>query len=110
MRKHIVLCLAAMGVLVAGVSHANVGSTGTGAAVSLGSDTLSGRSGGMQVSNVQNLFSPSVPGLSGNPAQLPARDAAEAATSGFGDQGSSESMLLAGALLVLALIIRRISG
>lgn len=110
MRKLIVLCLAAAGILVAGVVNANVDGSGGGAAASLGSDTLGGRSGGMQVTNVQGIFSPSAPGLSGIQAQLPARVSGEAANPVFGEQGSSESMLLAGALLVLALIIRRISG
>jgi hypothetical protein len=113
MRAHIVSCLATAGILLAGVAHANIGPGSNGNTLSTGGmDTLGNKNVSMQVPSVQSMFpaSSAAVGLSGASANTSASSAVDAWAGARTEPGSSESMLLAGGLLVLALIIRRISG
>lgn len=112
MRKLIVSCLASAAVSLAGAASANVGNGSSGGASAIGQDTLGNTPVSMQVPSVQAMFPATAArvGLPGGAVHLPSAGVPEAWGFGPGEQGSTESMLLAGALLVVALIIRRISG
>lgn len=113
MRTLIVSCLATAGILLAGVAHANTGPGSNGNTLSTGGmDTLANKNVSMQVPSVHSMFpaSSAEVGLSGASANTSASGTLEAWVSARGEPGSAESMLLAGGLLVLALVIRRISG
>lgn len=111
MRKLIVSCLASAAVSLAGSVSANVGSSG--GSMVIGSDALGNTPVSVPVPSVQAIFSATAgrEGLAGGSAQVTG-SAGVPETWGFtlGEQGSTESMLLAGVLLVVALVIRRISG
>lgn len=112
MRKLIVSCLASAAVSLAGAASANVGNGSSGGASAIGQDTLGNTPVSMQVPSVQAMFPATAARVSlpGGAVHLPSAGVPEAWGLGPGEQGSTESMLVAGALLVVALIIRRISG
>ena len=114
MRALLVSCLASAALLLAGVANANVGDSGnTGPLGMVALDKFGGKAAQAQAAGVQSIFQarPEAGSLASASTSSVANTAAfDAWGLPRGEQASSEAMLLAGGILVIALVIRRISG
>lgn len=114
MRTLIVSCLVSTGILLAGVASANIGDSGNQASLGVSAvEKLGGKAAQVHVPHVQTIFQSRDEGAtlqSGNASQVAASASLDAWGLSHGEQGSSEAMLLAGGILVVVLVIRRISG
>lgn len=114
MRTLIVSCLASAGILLAGVASANIGDSVSRGPLGTGTmDKLGGHATQVHVPSVQTMFQGPTASASfqgGAAHQGAASTSVDAWGLPHSEHASSEAMLLAGGILVVALVIRRISG